>query len=236
MSEFIFFHIQKCGGTSLRYILYEYFINIYEKDKIFIPENSGDITLNYFSYLIDKIKENEFFDFPNIKVILSHIYYNDFPDLNRNCKFKFTCVRKPISRIISHYYFFIFPETKIEFIDLTFECFESFCLEYGNQISNILGITNETTIDEIDKRLKEFNYIAILENIDNDLITLNKNLNEFFGVDYVLSKLFLNKNENKDKNQIKDIEKLYLLLKKYCSLDELVYDRIIFLKNNKIIK
>ena len=234
MSEFIFFHIPKCGGSSLRYILYEYFKKIYKENVIFIPEKSGDITLNYRPNFIEKIKQNPRFDFPNIKVILSHIYYNDFPDLNKSCKYKFTCVRNPIKRLISHYYFFKFPKNNIEFIDLNHKDFEAYAL-YNNVISNCLGITDKIEINEIDKRLKEFNYIAILENIDSDLETLNKYLNDIFGIKYSLTSKVIHENKSK-KDKRKDEEKLCILLKKYCTLDELVYNRIITLKNNNIIK
>ena len=38
MSDFIFYHIEKCGGSSLRTSLYDYFIQIYPKNIIFDPK------------------------------------------------------------------------------------------------------------------------------------------------------------------------------------------------------
>ena len=46
---------------------------------------------------------------------------------------------------------------------------------------------NESDINEIDKRLKEFNYISILENIEDNLVTLNELLNNKFGGKIVLN-------------------------------------------------
>lgn len=77
-------------------------------------------------YNIEEIKKNPNFDFPNIKIILLHIHYYNFPDLDKNCIFKFTCVRKLIDRLISHYYFFNFPKTNIHLIDLNLTEFHIF--------------------------------------------------------------------------------------------------------------
>ena len=232
MSEFIFYHIEKCGGSSLREILYKYFIEIYPKNIIFIPEYSGNINVNYHPNSLEIIKKNPKFDFYNIKVILSHMRFNDFPNLNALCKYKFTCVREPISRVISHYYFFHFPKNKIEFIDLNHIDFENFASIHGQLISNCLGITDKSELNEIDKRLKEFNYILILENIKNDIVTLNKSLNKAFGKKIVLQE----EKKNVNNHKIKDEETLRKLLKKYCVLDELVYNRISILKNSNIIE
>ena len=234
MSELIFYHIEKCGGSSLRNILYEYFVKIYPKNIIFIPEYSEDIRINYTPHHIEKIKQNPIYDFPNIKVILSHIRFSYFPDLSTSCKYKLTCVREPISRVISHYYFFVFPKNKIEFIDLSHKDFEYFASHQGNHISNCLDITSNSDINEIDKRLKEFNYILTIENLENDLVTLNKSLNKIYKKNYFFHNQ--KKNFSKKKSEIKDEKKLKFLLKKYCTIDELVYNRIMFLKNNNIIK
>jgi hypothetical protein len=233
MSEFIFYHIEKCSGSSLRNILYEYFKQIYPKNKIFIPEHSGNIKVNYLPHQIEEIKKNPRFDFPNIKVILSHIRISNFPNLDKTCKYKFTCVREPVSRLISHYYFFNYPKNKIEFIDLNNKDFEDFVMSCGNHISNCLGITNNNDINEIDEQIKKFDYILTFENIDNDLIVFNKSLNKIFKRNFSLHNEKINVSKKKN---IKDHNKLKTLLKKYCTLDELVYNRIIILKKKNIIK
>ena len=58
-------------------------------------------------------------------------------------------------------------------------------------MSNILGISDNYTIEEIDERLKEFNYIAILENLDSDILILNELLNDKFSIKEVLTNKIL---------------------------------------------
>ena len=234
MTEFIFFHIEKCGGTSLRQAFYEYFIQIYSENMIFIPGKFVGMGTNYLPQHIENIKKNSKYDFPNIKVILSHIRFNSFPNLTKSCNFKFTCIREPIPRIISHYYFFHFPDNNIELIDLDQKNFEKFAINHGSHISSCLDITDESDINEIDKRLKEFNYISILENIEDNLVTLNELLNNKFGEKIVLN--IKKTNVGKKKKYIKDYKKLKIILKKYCTLDKLIYNRIITLKSKNIIK
>ena len=36
--DFLFIHIPKCGGTTLRNILFKKLLNKYDNDNIFIPE------------------------------------------------------------------------------------------------------------------------------------------------------------------------------------------------------
>lgn len=231
MSSFIFYHIEKCGGTSLRRILYDYFCKIYPQNVIFTPMPGPEMQINYLPDNIEKIKKNPRYDFPNIKIILSHIRYNSFPNLTQDCDYKFICVRHPISRVISHYYFFDFPKTQIHLIDLNFEDFKNYASTMGKHISNCFGITTPNEI-QIDKRLKEFNYIAILENLDSDLIGLNKSLNKTFKQNI----LFHNENLNiSKKRDIKEKEKLRILLEQFCMLDIMVYNRILSLKKDNII-
>ncbi len=230
MTDFIFFHIEKCGGTSLRFSLYNYFSKIYAKKHIYLPEHNKNKC--YLPGIIEDVKKNNsFYDFDNLKVILSHIRYNSFPNLTNNCKFKFTSIRDPISRVISHYYFFNFPNNNIHMIDLNQKDFEKFVYGHGKHISHCLGIKK---INEINKQLKEFTYIAVLENINNDMKNLNYLLNNIYNVNYTLD-IFVKNASKKYKINIKDKNKLCSLIKKYCHLDYLVYNRVISLKNSKII-
>lgn len=224
MSDFIFYHIEKCGGSSLRCILYNYFSKIMDSKLIFIPEYSGNINVNYMPCYIDEIKRNPMFDFDNIKVILSHIRYYDFPNMNKSCKFKFTCIREPISRVISHYYYFSYNKSGIHLIDLPENDFEDYCTRFGCLIGDSLDLKNHNnnTI-VIDERLKEFNYIAILENMDDDLLILNKLLNKYFSKNIKLDNII--KNVNKEV-YIKESELLKKKMVLYCQNDTFIYERV----------
>lgn len=72
-----------------------------------------------------------------------------------------------------------------------------------------------------------------MENLDSNILILNKLLNDKFSIKEVLTNKILNKNE---KNVYENNETLYNLINPYCNLDNLVYNRIIILKNKNIIK
>jgi hypothetical protein len=105
--DFIFYHLVKCAGSSLRLSLYNKFENMY-KNKIYIPSKYGNI--NFMKENITNIRNTN--GYLDLKVILSHYKYNDF-DLSINPKFKITFIRDPVKRVISHYYFFDYPKNKI---------------------------------------------------------------------------------------------------------------------------
>ena len=65
--DFCFFHIEKCMGSSLRIMLYDYFINIYKKEQIFVPEKCENIGQN-----LTIENDMEYFTNFNFKVILCH--------------------------------------------------------------------------------------------------------------------------------------------------------------------
>ena len=83
--DFIFYHIEKCGGTSMRYILYNYFLNFYDKNNIYLPENNNNINLkdDNKAYLMEKLLNQ------NVKILLVHVRYGDFPLIDDNTSFKF---------------------------------------------------------------------------------------------------------------------------------------------------
>lgn len=233
MVEFIFYHIEKCGGSSMRMILYSYFKNIYPENLIFLPEYNED-NLNYTPKNLEIVKQNLGDNFDNIKVILSHTKYNMFPSIDFCNNYKFTCIRYPAARVISHYYFFDFPHTKQHFIDLNDQEFHDYCTGHGSHIKQCLGIHSENDIEKIDERIKNFDFILVLENIENELRIFNESLNETFGKQN--EKLQLIKRNANKMSHIKKKNELISLVEKYCTPDLYVYNRVIYLKNNKVIK
>ena len=214
-TDFIFYHIEKCAGTSMRQMLYVYFSNIYKTEQIFIPEYSNNINYNFLPENIDLIKTDAHFDFTNLKVILSHLNYGIFPQLDNKCKFKFTIIRDPVERLISQYNFF---KTTCKFDDSYFKL-------YGNYIAKYLGCIDENnkllTGKLLDNKLNEYNFIMILENIDSEIKLLNTMLNHHFNVKYDLPMIKLNT------SQPHVIEpKLRNHIKQYLKDDYIIYNKI----------
>lgn len=224
--KFIFYHIEKCG-ESIRRILYAYFINLYSKTQIFEPSCVvKDSNINFVINDIDKIKNNDLVDYYNLKVLLTHIYYNDFDFSYVPIKISF--IRNPVERIISHYYYFEYKKTNIHFVDLSHEKIKSYCEEHGNLISNRLGVLdNNNNIDKIllNKRLKEFLFIGTLEHIDECMYILNDTLNNIYNVDIKMEMIKINVNPVDSKN-IKNIYKLRTLILPYCKNDQIIFKKI----------
>jgi len=99
-TDVVFYHIEKCMGTSIELMLYDYFKNIYPKKDIFIPKMIG---YKHFS-----LEHKYYFEKHNFKVILSHMSFNEkyITSIFSKTALSITCVRNPIGRIISHYYHF----------------------------------------------------------------------------------------------------------------------------------
>ena len=193
--DFCFFHIEKCMGSSLRIIFYNYFKKIYKS--------------KFINYKINLT--NNFNDFKHFKVMLCHCAYNHqnvTSQFSKNC-FSVTCVREPLSRFISHYYHFSYPKNNKKIHELTdTEMLYQLKINGSNLLTTRLsGNTDnyQTAIDNI----KSINCILVMENINTDLIKLNKLLNKHFNKNYQL------KLEHTNKNKINKNELDFLFLEKY---------------------
>ena len=237
--EFIFFHIEKCMGTSFRYTLYNYFKKIYTKEEIFAPEINVNVKYNLlfndnYEYLNNL--ENDY------KILLCHIAFNSVicKKLYTSNTFSVTVVRNPYTRILSHYYFFSFPKTNKKFNELNNDEIVNFLTHCGNIIAmrlignhNILNNVQifESAIENIDK----INCVLIMENINEDLELFNEILNKKYKNDY---KLELGKNNTNDMYK-NNIETDMILLEKYkdhFDIDIKIYDYILSLPINKRFK
>lgn len=207
--KFIFFHIPKCGGTSFREILFVYFKKIYKRRReIYLSRLFKNFNLvgdfNKINNHLIKYKLN------NIKVILSHCKVKDFPALMNDKVFKFTIIRNPIDRLISHYYFFDIYKYRKNLLDHTEKFIRFYSKLYGNLMTNYLNLLDKNKKLDFDKLkyfLKNF-HVLILE--DYDLNNLNKELNRFFRCNNILKLKYINKNNKKNLKVIVNLYKKYL--------------------------
>ena len=72
-AEFCFYHLEKCAGSSLRTMFYEYFLNLYKEDEIYMPELNENFNLDQRNYK----KVANMIDLNKIKVVLSHMNYGN---------------------------------------------------------------------------------------------------------------------------------------------------------------
>lgn len=207
----IFYHIEKCAGTSLHVMLYDYFKHIYLDDEIYIPEKN-----NYKHYCLD---EKNFFEDNNFKVILGHISVNEvISDFTEHIKI--ICIRHPVDRMISHYYYFDYDKYNIPLHCFTKEQLD----EYISHKKAILMRISGNTFDLVKalKNLRNINIILIFEKLEDDVIKLNNVLNEHFKVDAHLK--ITKQNARVEKISCEQLEK-----EKECLLNSGLLDDELFI-------
>jgi hypothetical protein len=230
--DFYFIHIEKCMGSSFRIILYNYFKHFYNKTQIYLPEKYK-VYINF----MNKVHYNEIskmLDIKKLKILLSHSNFNqkNLTDKFSKTAFSITCVREPIKRFISHYYFFIYPNNKTIISELPKHKLVAYILEISNVLTiRLAGGKNEynTAIDN----LKYINCIIIMEQIDRDLLLLNSMLNRKLSTNNLLQNIV--KNESKIKSLCCD----YNIVLEYNYLfknDIKLYNHICYLNDNERFK
>jgi hypothetical protein len=214
--DVVFYHIEKCAGSSLENMLYEYLKNIYADNDIYIPFKN-----NFRHY---NLQEKQFFEKNKFKVILSHISFNDEISIFSE-HLSITCVRHPINRMISHYYYFDHDEYGIPLNRFSKDELIKYIHTKKAILLRISG--GSLNIDDAINNLNKMNIILILEKLQDDVLKLNKLLNQHYNVNYKL--ILQNENISNKKVSNDDFKKDYEMLKTLNVLeDELtIYNHIL---------
>ena len=198
--DFCFYHVERSAGTSLREVLYKYFLKIYNQDEIFYPANFNNLNLTEkdFPILVDKFS----IDLTTIKVILSHI---DVGFFNIKSKFSTIIIRKPVDRLISHYYHFRYPKSKIRIEELcTEEIYNIFC-HLGETLvlrtipTKLKSLENEHALrDYINNN---FRNKIMFSNLKTDFLRLRNNIEGFYKTSFEYNLPKLNNHVNYQKHK-----------------------------------
>ena len=234
--DFIFYHIEKCGGSSLRISLFDYFSKLYPPDKIYMPTKAKS-NMNFIRKNLKAICEH--YDCSKLKVILSHMSDSyPYKPLNIPTKFKISCIRNPVDRAISHYYYFDYPTTKIHMIDMDQSDFEQYMIQMGKIQCDRMGCLNEygfPTIAIIKKQIQSFYFICVVERLSEDI----KQLNEMLNVEYKCNRVIgeYSRNIGKiGKQEIKNYSELKTKISNIPTYDILLYNEVLAYRKIKIIK
>ena len=226
--KFSYYHIEKCGGSFLERILNDYFLKFIDKKKIFKSCFINDKFTHFFPNNIEIIKKSNLFDFNNLEIVLSHMNYKDNNYLI-NSDFSFISLRNPINRVISHYYYFVYRNTKIHLKDLNDKEFNNF-ISLGNLQTFKLG-GGKYDLNKALNNIEDVSFFLILENFDNDIIELNNKLNNYYNVNFEFNKNNINKNKNNFNYKEFVDDDLYKKIKEKCEKDIILYNTILKKKN-----
>lgn len=216
----VFYHIEKCAGASLQDMFYEYFQNIYLDSEIYMPYKNN--WKHYNSTQKDYFEEN------NFKIILGHISINDkISDFSEHIKI--TCIRHPIDRVISHFYYFDYDNYNIPLHRMTKEQLNTYVYSRRTILFRLSGGTHN--IKDTFENVKQTNIILIFEKLQDDIVTLNTLLNSHFNTNANINCKHINKMKTVVPPEQIAQDKNRLLSTKLLDKEMLIYNYICGMKD-----
>ena len=221
--DFVFYHIPKCGGSSLREFFKNMFLSIgYDKTQIYI----ADEDINHHNLMTNEILKDMHSILKSKKIILSHINHTLSAQLNS--KFRVTCLRNPIDRFISSFNHFELMEDPSA--NLIYDI-----------IHNKRDVSCVYNLPWWYSNYHDYDFVIIFENLENDI----NQLKQMFKTDVSLniphidpSPTYNHSNKFRyDNTNLKHVE-IMNILKAKLRPDIDIYNEVCTLRglNNLIIK
>jgi hypothetical protein len=221
--DFCFYHVERCGGTFIRKILYKYFLQFYNENEIFYPENIKHVNLLKEDY--NRIFQSKYSDLTSVKIILSHMNYGQFMI---NSKFNLVNIREPVQRAISHYYHFRYENLLKEIDDLDDSSFNSIFSHLCNVITMrtihpdvTFSSDNFVNLDEFIKNT--YHHVILHESFNDSISVLSNILSSMYGKELDFNNNLINRSKytkscsSMYNNKIRDL----------CINDYTVYNRFV---------
>jgi hypothetical protein len=224
--DFCFYHIPKCGGSTIQRTLASMFSSFYKKTDVnFDQKHHGFDGMHcpecqrWFEKKYNFYTESEFREFidhktteqlSQIKILLCHVKYN-----SPNISDKFgehqsaVILRNPTSRLISHYEYFDYPETKVHMNKLSNNQLKEYCLRMSSVMTGFLSKNND--VSEALDNIRKINFVGDISDLDNFIEHIVKFYCKKFGLDdadYKITTRNINNNKIIDRKLVESVDEI----------------------------